>query len=346
MSQRSDAVRARGVLAACIAALAASAPGAAAAHAQGLAPAAYDRSGMTHNIQCIATNGDRPVAVRDVEGEPLRVLAGGRSQQLADPPLHALAEPGGRRCIRIQGLEALDASGLRMYYTWPFEPDEVARGAAAQYPGLVAASELAEAPALDRGLARAYGRPAPAAPGEPAYVIAPADMNAPEQLYHGPSSGRLYSYSPYGKDVGGAQFALLTWTWIDAAGGGIARAAVAEGERFYPADVEPIEQHSVAADGHTVNGEVIARYGYVAHGSERTYGWMATSHVVLLAGETRCVDQMRYAGGGPALAGTLCAEANAAPGGLSPWAPSLSDSSAITALLAERPEAAGLTLGV
>ncbi len=332
MSQGTDAVRSRGRRATCVAALAASVLGAPAARAQPLSAAAYDRSGMTHDIQCIATAGGRPVAVRDVEGDPLRAVVGGRSVRLADPPLHRLAEPGSRRCIRIQALEALDASGLRMYYTWPLEPDEVALGSAPQYPGLVAASELAEAPALDPAPARVYGRPAPAAPGEPAYVVTPADMNAPEQLYRGPSSGRLYSYSPYGKDVGGAEFALLTWTWIDADGGGIARAAVAEGARFYPSDVEPIEQSSVAGDGRTVNGEVIARYGYVARGSARTYGWMVTSHVVLLAGEARCVDQMRYAGGGPALAGTLCPEE---PAALSPWAPSLSGSSAITALLAE-----------
>ncbi len=335
MSERTDAVRARGRRAASVAALAASMLGAPAARAQGLSAAAYDRSGMTHNIQCIATRGGRPVAVRDVEGAPLQALGDGHPLQLADPPLHRLAEAGSRRCIRIQALEALNAAGLRMYYTWPLEPDEVAPGSPAQYPGLVAASELAETPTLDTALARAYGRPAPAAPGEPAYVITPADMNAPEQLYRGPSSGRLYSYSPYGRDVGGARFALLTWTWIDADGGGIARAAVAEGERFYPSDVEPIEQRSVAADGHTVNGEVTARYGYVAHGGERTYGWMVTSHVVLLAAGARCIDQMRYAGGGPALARMLCPEAPSAAGALSPWAPSLSDSSAIIAALAE-----------
>ena len=334
MSHRSDAVSAWRLRAACATALAGSLCCAPGAHGAALSAAAYDRNGMTHNIQCIATRGGRPVAVRDVEGEQLRARVGGRSLALSDPPLHPLAEPGSRRCIRIQALEALGASGLRMYYTWPLEPDEVAPGSAAQYPGLVAASELAEPPVLDAAVADAYGRPAPAAPGEPAYTITPADMNAPEQLYPGPSSGRLYSYSPYGKDVGGAQFALLTWTWIDADGGGIARAAVAEGERFYPSDVEPVVQHSVAGDGHTVNGEVIARYGYVAHGSERTYGWMATSHVVLLEGQARCIDQMRYAGGGPALADTLCPEAPAAAAAPSPWAPSLSESSSLTALLA------------
>lgn len=289
---------------------------------------------MTHNIECIATTGGRPVAVRDIDGEPLQALAGGRAHTLSDPPLHRLSEPGSRRCIRIQALEALDAAGRRMYYTWPLEPDEVATGSPAQYPGLVAASELAQTPTLDTAVADAYGQPAPAAPGEPAYTVTPADINAPEQLYRGPSSGRLYSYSPYGKDVGGARFALLTWTWIDADGGGIARAAVAAGASFYPADVEPVERQSLAADGHTANGEVIARYGYVAHGGERTYGWMATSHVVLLDGEQRCIDQMQYAGGGPALTGTLCPQAPAAAAQPQPWAPSLSSSSAILALLA------------
>jgi hypothetical protein len=282
---------------------------------------AYDRDGVSHNIQCIPTRDDRAVVLRDVEGEPLTAIRDGSEVQLSDQPLRALARPGARPCLRIQAIEAVVANGMSMYYTWPFEPQEVAAGAPAQYPGLVRGAELAARPVLDSGETRSYGLAAPAAPGSPAYVVTPQDINVPQQLYAGPSTGRYYSYSPYGKDVGGARFALMTWTWIDADGGGIARLPVAAGELFYPANVAPIDLQSVAADEHTPNGSVDARYGYVRHGAERSYGWMVTSHVVGSEGQERCVDQMEYAGGGPALAGTLCAAADAESAESPRWGP-------------------------
>jgi hypothetical protein len=135
------------------------------------------------------------------------------------------------------------------------------------------------------------------------YAIAPQDI-AHEQRYQGPGGGLWYTYSVYGRPVGGARFALMTWSWVDVVGGGIARAAVSQGERFHPADVSPISLDTSAGEGQPTNGEVTARYGYVWDGVQRVYGWMVASHTF---GET-CFDHMAYAGGGPPLAGTLCPE--------------------------------------
>jgi len=96
----------------------------------------------------------------------------------------------------------------------------------------------------------------------------------------------------------------MTWSWIDVRGGGIARAALAEGELFYPADVAPITLDTSAGAGQPANGMVTARYGYAWDGRARIYGWMVTRHT--FAGT--CFDHMAYVGGGPALAGTLCSE--------------------------------------
>ena len=83
--------------------------------------------------------------------------------------------------------------------------------------------------------------------------------------------------------------ALLSWNWIDVAGGGIARAIVPWGERFYPAAVvDPIttKTYHYSQDGNgkplplgAENGSVTVRYGYVVDGSQRYFGWLVTKHV-------------------------------------------------------------------
>ena len=197
-------------------------------------PSAYDRPGMSHEIQCIASRDGAPVVLRSIEARQLTAVQAGRRIALSEPPLQPQAQPDSGPCVRIQAIEPLQAQGMRMYYTWPFEPGEVARGAAPQYPGLVWQGELARPPRLESAEAAEYGQPAPSAPGEPEYRVTPADINDPQQLYRGPSTGALYSFSPYGKDVGGAEFALLSWTWVDVDGGGIARAAVSGGNCSTP----------------------------------------------------------------------------------------------------------------
>ena len=260
----------------------------------GVAPAPsslYDRPGVTHNDQCLATADGRPAVLRALDGEQLQTLFGA----LTDP-LEARETCSSAPGIRFEGIEAVAAGGVPMYYTWPLEDG-------LQGPGFIAADELAGAPVLVAADGAGNGRPAPPAPGEPAYAITPQDISK-EQGYGGPASGRWYTYSVYGRPVGGAEFALMTWSWIDVAGGGIARATVAQGELFRPAAVAPITLASIARQGQVQNGTVTARYGYVEAGGERLYGWMVTSHTF----DGRCYDHMAYAGGGEPLAGTLCPE--------------------------------------
>ena len=101
-----------------------------------------------------------------------------------------------------------------------------------------------------------------------------------------------------------------------ARGRGTARAAGAEGELFYPADVQAISLPSFSGEGQPANGTVTVRYGYVFNGSTKIYGWMVTSHTF----DGICYDHMAYASGGALLAGTLCPTAGAGmSSGVSPY---------------------------
>jgi hypothetical protein len=254
------------------------------------APASlYDKPGVRHNEQCLPTLGGARVLVRGLEGEQLRTLAG----PVSEPP-EARETCAAGAGVRLEGIEAVTAGSLRMYYSWPLERGQ-------QASGFIAATELAGAPLLEAAAAAGNGQPAPAAPGEPVYAVRPEDI-ASAQRYAGPSTGAWYTYSVYGRPLGAAAFALMTWSWIDVAGGGIARAAVPEGALFHPSDVQPITLASAPGGGLPANGGVTARYGYVANAGERLYGWMVSSHT--FAGV--CYDHMAYVGGGPPLAGTLC----------------------------------------
>ncbi len=187
-----------------------------------------------------------------------------------------------------------------MYYAWP------SSGASA--PGFVWVFELASRPSVNGADAAGNGTAAPVAPGEPAYKITPATIDhhmcyVPVSIPAPPNTcGEWYEYAPYGEPVGGARFALTTWSWIDVAGGGIARAAVAEGELFYPANVQPISKPSYSGQNGSVNGTVTVRYGYVNTGTQKLYGWMVTSHTL----NGLCYNHMAYAGGGTPLPSTLC----------------------------------------
>jgi hypothetical protein len=249
----------------------------------------YDKAGVTHNEQCIKTTGNKSVVVRDVEGNQLQTNGGA----VTDPTEQKETCSGGAG-IRFQGIESVSAKGLAMYYTWPFEGGK-------QSHGFVWVSELASRPAVNGAAAAGNGAAAPPASGEPAYTITPEDI-APEQRYKGPSTGLWYLYSVYGRPLAGAKFALMAWSWIDVAGGGIGRAAVAQGERFYPANVQPISLQSKSGESQPANGTVTARYGYVNNGTGKVYGWMVTSHTF----NGVCHNHMVYFGGGPALSSTLC----------------------------------------
>jgi len=267
---------------------------------------AYDRPGVIHNVQCVRPSHGGRVLVRNLEGGQLQTLGG----PVSEPP-EARETCSGVPSIRVEGIEAVSSGGMRMYYSWPLEGGE-------QAAGFVAAAELASSPVLDGADAAGNGAAAPPAPGEPVYRVAPVDI-AFAQRYAGASARQWYTYSVYGRPVGGAGYALMSWSWVNVAGGGIARAAVSEGELFHPANVQAITLASSAGTGFPpglrtgsapanltasapANGTVTARYGYVSDGAERVYGWMVTSHTF----HGICYDHMAYAGGGPALAGTLC----------------------------------------
>jgi len=257
----------------------------------------YDKAGVSHNEQCIKTAGHESVVVRDVQGNQAQASAG----PVTDPPEQTETCSDGAG-IRFQGIESVSAKGMTMYYTWPF-------GGGKQAPGFVWVNELSSLPTVSMEYAQGNGTTAPPALGEPAYEITPATISH-AMCYQGVSisnkgpsdCGTWYEYAPYGEPVGGAKFALMTWSWIDVSGGGIARAAVAKGELFYPADVKPISLPSTSGENQPENGRVTVRYGYVFNGSEKLYGWMVTSHIF----NGVCYNHMTYAGGGPPLSATLC----------------------------------------
>lgn len=211
----------------------------------------YDKAGVEHNEQCIKTTSGKRVVVRGVNGKQLHAAAGA----LTDPPekTETCKSAAG---VRIQGIEAVKAGGMTMYYTWPFEKGE-------QSPGFVAASELESSPSVNIAYAHGNGASAPLG-AEPYYKIAPAKIET-EQGYKGGET--WYTYSVYGEPVGGAKFALMTWSWINVSGGGIARAAVEEGESFYAANVRPITENSYNKAG-AADGTVTARYGMVNSGEK------------------------------------------------------------------------------
>jgi hypothetical protein len=99
------------------------------------------------------------------------------------------------------------------------------------------------------------------------------------------------SYAIYGdpsEDLGppadrarGIKYTMMTWSWINVRGGGVARALVEDGDDFFRCtDVPPIRLASVAdAETKAVTGWVEAVYGAVRTGDGgKLYGWIVSSH--------------------------------------------------------------------
>lgn len=79
----------------------------------------------------------------------------------------------------------------------------------------------------------------------------------------------------------GVKYTMLSWSWINTRGGGVARALLHDGEAFYVCtDVPPIKLASVAeAETKTVSGWVTAVYGAVRAGNGAwLYGWAVSAH--------------------------------------------------------------------
>ncbi len=79
----------------------------------------------------------------------------------------------------------------------------------------------------------------------------------------------------------GVKYTMLTWSWINTRGGGVARALLRNGEEFFPCtDVPAIKLASVAdAQSKRVTGWVSAVYGGVRAGDGSwIYGWAVEAH--------------------------------------------------------------------
>jgi hypothetical protein len=260
---------------------------------------AYDKPYVKKGDRaCIPPAGAKWV-FRDVEGS---VLETSTEAQIAESS-----------CAVVERIETIASNGQDLAYV--FEPYPGGFVDVAELSTTVAMGAQAAVNPLDAGAA------APSLSPQPQYRVTPEDMWGPEGSPHtmcylrqsvantpGTSCGENYEYAPYGRPASGGKFALMTWSWVDVVGGGVARAAVAEGAYFYPADVMALEAPTVDATGKANGGEVWARYGYVLHTNaaktERLYGWMVTKHTF----GGICYDHMSYAGGGPERPNTLCPE--------------------------------------
>jgi hypothetical protein len=114
----------------------------------------------------------------------------------------------------------------------------------------------------------------------------PRDMR-----YLSSSQTTSIAYAIYGdpsEDLGtpedrarGVKYSMLTWSWINTRGGGVARALLHDGEEFYLCtDVPRIQLASVAeAEKKTPTGWVTAVYGAVRAGDGSwLYGWAVSAH--------------------------------------------------------------------
>jgi hypothetical protein len=125
-----------------------------------------------------------------------------------------------------------------------------------------------------------------AAPFRIAVRAIPSDMR-----YLNSAQTNAVAYAIYGdpsEDLGppadrarGIKYSMLTWSWINVRGGGVARALLRDGDAFYPCtDVPPIRLASVTdAATKTPSGSVTAIYGAVRAGNgDWLYGWAVSTH--------------------------------------------------------------------
>jgi hypothetical protein len=252
----------------------------------------YNIEGVRHEEKCIKTKSGGAVTMRDAEGHALQNAGGIVTSRPEQRERCASEQEVG---VEVNGLESVAAGGVTSYYSWPGAPNGY------QNEGFIVASELASRPSLLSSGDAGNGKAASDAPGSPAYRVTPVAIDSAQE-YYGKRSEKWYRYSPYGQPTGGAQYTLMTWSWVNVNEGGIARATVAAGATFYPSNVQPITLDTNAGEGGPVDGLVTVRYGRVSTGSGSLYGWMVTR----VTYEGDCVDHMEYVGGGAALGNTLC----------------------------------------
>ena len=78
----------------------------------------------------------------------------------------------------------------------------------------------------------------------------------------------------------GIRYTMLTWSWINTRGGGVARALVKDGAEFRRCTDVPAIRLSSVSDAPTkaVTGWVEAVYGAIRSGDGLLYGWIVAQH--------------------------------------------------------------------
>jgi hypothetical protein len=269
------------------------------------ADSARDWPGATHaDDQCVELEKNKAV-LRDIEGNPLR---NSDSSEITITPntKSETCKASGKNGVQITGIESVaTGSGLTLYYSWSGLSNT------SQESGFIAATEFDTAPTSVRAdsgkraeTGELNGEPAPLPAGEPHYRIVSAAIPLAQGYFGG---NHWYTYAPYGlPGCCNSHFSLMTWSWIDVPGGGIARANVAEGAYFYPSTV-PFKRLTSANTKHEPNGEVTAIYGKVYSGGETVWGWMVARAGYYIPGsESGCHNHMEYVGGASPVAGLLC----------------------------------------
>ena len=103
----------------------------------------------------------------------------------------------------------------------------------------------------------------------------------PQDTRMGTNAGAKWMhYGDPGADQGDrhdVHYSYLLWSFLDARGGGMVRALLAEGQVVWPCAVDPLELPAYDNEG-GVNGAVTGRYVATEVAGGWLYGWMAWSH--------------------------------------------------------------------
>jgi hypothetical protein len=113
-------------------------------------------------------------------------------------------------------------------------------------------------------------------PGDMKYLNSAQTNAIPYTIYGDPSE----DLGPAADRARGIRYTMLTWSWINTRGGGVARALVRDGTPFRRCvDVPAIRLSSVAdAQSQRTTGWVEAVYGAIPSGNGLLYGWLVARH--------------------------------------------------------------------
>jgi hypothetical protein len=267
----------------------------------------YNKGGLKVEGRCLTLkSGYSHFVVRDQEGNQLKTAAG--EALVSTPETLSGSACSSTKGVEAEGFEYISTTGSKeMTYVRPLLNSSNA-SAPNQFHGFVATSEIGNSPLFESNNA-GNGLPAEAPAEQPVYSVTPEDMwangSAHVICYKGGSN--LYQFAPYGRPSAGAEYALMSWSWINVSTGGVARAAISAKSSFYPANVQPIESETYGCKGQPNEGlpdggKVVVRYGYVKYnGSKKIYGWMVTHHSF----GSSCYNHMALLSG-PEMPNTLC----------------------------------------